>query len=481
MRVVILGASTAGLAAGALLAQRGCQVTVFDESDHLGGLDGTLTSGGAGGLPGDHLIWGWRSSRALVRLFGSLRDRPGATARHFLKPVATGLQVLGHPHRLDWGQHLEAELEREFPEALGSWRECSEAWEQEMEALRRADVRLPFLRPSSDPSEERAALELDAWESDESAEGSQDPKALRRALTEKPFLEGLAGELPAPLHQCLRGVALAVSWRPVGEVSLPTWLWAKHLMFQEVAVLRHGLDGLMEWLAGRLEAAGGSLRLNTPVRSVKQRGKRVVGVVYQEGRRRATEPADAVVVAGADVYRILPFGKLRAKKRRSVGTLASCLLAVEEEVVAEPMAPLAAYCPEEEGPLLLISHNPARRYAMDDRARHLLTVAWRLDGPEGYRMEMPEELPKRLERLMPFLPGRWEMVAQDDAAGNPLRIHPIPEIDLREFEPTTQVGGLVVAQGGLLPGMATTASLTLGVTAAEAVLKSRRPQSSSTT
>ena len=118
---------------------------------------------------------------------------------------------------------------------------------------------------------------------------------------------------------------------------------------------------------------------------------------------------------------------------------------------------------------------------MGDRACHLLTVAWRLDGPEGYRMEMPEELPKRLERLMPFLPGRWEMVAQDDAAGNPLRIHPIPEIDLREFEPTTQVGGLVVAQGGLLPGMATTASLTLGVTAAEAVLKSRRPQSSSTT
>ncbi len=472
MRVAVVGASLAGLAAGALLARRGCQVTVFEETDRLGGLDECLTLRGANRLPGDHLVWGWRSSRTLVRLFGALRDRPGATARRLLKGVPTGFQVLGHPHRLDWGESLSEEIGREFPEALEAWNACEGTWQDELEALQRAGITLPFLKSSRLAQEAFAGQSSEGWEPDELPQSPQDRQALRRALAEKPFMDGLGGKLTDELQDCLKRAALAVSWRPAEEVYLPTWLWAMHLFGQEVAVLRDGLDGLISWLAGRLEAAGGSLRTGTRVRSVKLRGRRVHGVVLQKGRRRSSIPADAVVVTAGEVSRLLPFGRLRSRKRRSAGTLAVCLMTVEEEVVAEPMAPLAAYSSGPDQPVLLISHNPVQRYGGEgEGAKRLLSVAWRVDGPQGCEMELPEELPKRLERLMPFLPGRWELVAQDEATGSPVRRHPIPEVDLMEFDPTTQVGGLVKAAGNLLPGMATTASLTFGVVAAEAVLR----------
>jgi phytoene dehydrogenase-like protein len=473
MRVAVVGASLAGLSAGALLARRGCQVTVFEKSDRPGGLDEEMTRKGAVHLPGDHLLWGWRSSRALARLFGSLRDRPGATARRLLKPVPIGFQVLGHPHRLDWGERLLEEVGREFPEGQEAWKACMTAWEGEVEALQRAGAGLPFVRSSQPLLAGPAEVAHDAWDSDEPPQGPQDRRALRRALAERSFLNGPAGELTDDLQNCLKNVALAVSWRPAEEVYMPTWLWAMHMFSQEAAVLRDGLEGLLSWLAGRLEAAGGSLRLGTRVRSVKLRGRRVKGVAFQEGKRRSSLPAEAVVVAGGEVSRLVPFRRLRARQRRSVGTLATCLLAVEDEAVAEPMAPLVAYSSAPEQPILLLSHNPMRRYIGGERPQRLLTVAWRADGPSGYEMELPEELPKRLQQLMPFLPGRWELIAQDADTGNPVKRHPIAEVDLKDFDPTTQVGGLVVAEGNLLPGVATTASLTLGVAAAEAVLRGR--------
>jgi phytoene dehydrogenase-like protein len=446
-------------------------VTVFEEADQPGGLDENLALMGANHLPGDHLVWGWRNSRSLLRLFGSLRDRPGATARHLFQSVPTGFQVLGHPHRLDWGGRLDEEVAREFPEAVWEWKACRGEWEKEAEVLRKAGVGLDFDGSAQEVDDEAREAELEDSQAEEPPEGSQGRRSVPRALVGKPFLEGVGDHLHGELRDCLRGVALAVSWRAAGEVLSPSWFWAMELLIQEAVVLKDGLEGLVHWLAGRLEAAGGSLRLSSSVRTIKIRGRKVNGIVFKEGRGRDSMAADAVVVAGGEVSRLLPWGRLKTQKRRSAGTLETCLLAVEREVVAEPLAPLAAYISGPDQPVLLISHNAKRRLAGGEDTRHLLTVAWRTDGPEACQMELAAELPKRLERLMPFLPGRWELVAQDEATGSPLRRHQIPEVGPKALEPTTRLGGLVVASRNLLPGMATTASLTLGVEAAETVLK----------
>ena len=288
---------------------------------------------------------------------------------------------------------------------------------------------------------------------------------------EEPFAAGPVKELPREIRQYLNGVVEAVCWRPLEEVTQPAGLWAMKMTAQEVAVLRDGVDGLMRWLAGRLEAAGGSLRLGTRVRALKTRGGRVRGISIREGRRRSTEPAERVVVAGGEPSHFLPLGRFRTQPRRTIGNLVTCMLAVEEGVIPEPLAPLAAYCPAPEEPVLLLSHNPASLHTLKVMSRRFLMVGWLAEAPGADSLTIPEELTKRLERLMPFLPGRWELVPQDDASGSPLVRRPIPEIDQNDFNPTTTIGGLVKVARHPLPGTATTVSLTLGVAAAEAILR----------
>ena len=468
MRVAIVGASIAGLAAGALLARRGRRVTVFEARAWPGGLSEDMALAGTNRLPGDHLIWGWRSSRALARLFGSLRDRPGATTRELFQPVPTGFQVIGHPYRLDWGEHLLKEIGREFPEALPAWTACTEAWEQEAEALKQAGPGLPFPAPPMTFSEELEEAESEAGEPPPQSGDN------RRALAGKALLSGdAAAGLPKEVLACLDGVARAVCWRPLEELTLPAGLLAMKMLGQEVAVLKEGVDGLVRWLVGRLKAAGGELRLEATVRSVRQRGRRVRAVVVREQKSRSTVPADAVVVAGDEVERLLARGWSRPRKRPTAGYLLTCLIAVEEEAVPEPLAPLVVYRPAPDEPTILISQNPLRFHTLGGRSRRLITIGWRAEGREAEGRMLPSELPKKLERLMPFLPGRWEMVPQEETTGSPFRRWPIPQPRPEDLELATSVAGLVAAASHPLPGMATTASLTLGVAAAEAVLGMR--------
>ena len=467
MKVAVVGASLAGLAAGALLARRGCQVTVFEADAQPGGLGDGPALKGINRLPGDHLIWGWRSSRPLMRLFGALKDHPGATARHLLQPVPTGLQALGHPHRLDWGERLAEEIGREFPAALASWTACAQEWDREALTLGWKGVGHSFLMSGQRPTEAMA----DGEPEDQRHETPPPDSGEERQAMEEPFAAGPVKELPREIRHYLNGVVEAVCWRPLEEVTQPAGLWAMKMTAQEVAVLRDGVDGLMRWLAGRLEAAGGSLRLGTRVRALKTRGGRVRGISIREGRRRSTEPAERVVVAGGEPSHLLPLGRFRTQGRRTIGNLVTCLLAVEEGVIPEPLAPLAAYCPAPEEPVLLLSHNPASLHTLKDMSRRFLMVSWLAEAPGADSLTIPEELTKRLERLMPFLPGRWELVPQDDASGSPLVRRPIPEIDQNDFNPTTTVGGLVKVARHPLPGTATTVSLTLGVAAAEAILR----------
>ncbi|MFQ5893728.1 MAG: FAD-dependent oxidoreductase, partial [Nitrospinota bacterium] len=347
--------------------------------------------------------------------------------------------------------------------ALPAWRACLAAWEREAEALRREGDGNPFL-----PSPQRATeANLDAVQEEASPANRKGP----HAMDGKTLVAGPVEELSAEMRAYLNGFAQAVCWRPLEDVSLPAGLWALEMLGKEAAVLREGVDGLVRWLVGRLEAAGGNLRWGTRVRSVKVRGRRVRGISVKEGRSRSTTPVEGVVVAGGEVSRLLPLGRLRAPRRRTVGTLVTCLLAVEEAVVPEPLAPLAAYYPSPDQPVLLLSHNPTSRHTLKEWPRRLLTVGWRAEASAANGLDLPEALPKRLERLLPFLPGRWELVPQDDATGSPLRHRPIPETDPRELTLATGVRGLVSAAHHLLPGMATTASLTLGVAAAESLLR----------
>ncbi|MFQ6672770.1 MAG: NAD(P)-binding protein, partial [Candidatus Tectimicrobiota bacterium] len=199
MRVAVVGASLAGLAAGALLARRGCQVTVFEAAAQPEALGEKPGLAGMNRVPGDHLIWGWRSSRPLMRLFGALKDRPGATARSLLQPIPTGLQVLGHPYRLDWGERLVEEIGREFPGALPAWRACMAAWEREAETLRLEDVGNPFL-----PSPQRATeANLDAVQE----EASPAVRTGRHAMGGKTLVAGPVDELSAEMRAYLNGFA----------------------------------------------------------------------------------------------------------------------------------------------------------------------------------------------------------------------------------------------------------------------------------
>lgn len=462
MRVAVVGASLTGLAAGALLARRGCEVTVFEAAAHPEWLDDTPTLAGINHVPGDHLLWGWSSSRPITRLFGALKDRPGATARHLLHPVPTGLQVLGHPHRLDWGDRLAEEIGREFPSALKSWGASTAAWDLEAEALGQAGMGYPFLKPTEPATDGRPEARVSEEPPTESPEDTTD---------DTDFAAGAGEALPAEMRPYLDGVTQAVCWRPLEEVALPAGLWAMQMLAQEVAVLKEGVDALVRWLVGRLEAAGGSLRLESTVRAVKFRNRQVRGVSVKEGRRRSTHPAEWVVVAGGEVSRLLPRRRFGAHHRRTVGTMVTCHLAVEEEVVPEPLAPLAAYCPAPGEPVFLVSQNPATRHTLNNLPRRVLTVGWREEAQGAEALADPEELPKHLERLMPFLPGRWELVPQDEITGSPLMRWPILETDRRDLNPSTPVLGLVTADHHPLPGMATTASLTLGVAAAETILR----------
>ncbi len=459
MRVAVVGASLAGLAAGALLARRGCEVTVFDRAPKPEVLSGPPPAGCAPGWPGDHLVWGWRSSRALVRLFGSLRDRPGASARHLFQSVPTGLQVLGHPYRLDWGPEVAVEIGREFPGAIESWEACQAAWDRQSWGLQRTGLTPPFLGPQGRPAAEP--------EEGEASPGELQPRP------EAPFLESGVEALPEELRSCLEGVALAAAWRPPEAVSLSAWLWARELLEQEVGVLKEGRDGLVRWLAGRLEAAGGCLRWATPVTAVRLRSRRVRAVTIREGRRRAAHEAAAVVVAGGELSELLPWRWRWAQKRRSEGALVACQLVVEAEAVAEPLAPLAVYRGGPDQPPLLISYNPVQRRTWGERPRHGLTIGWRAEEPGADELELVSELPKRLERLMPFLPGRWELDAHGESGVSPVRRQTIPVVAPSDLGPTTRVAGLMVAAKGLLPGLSTTTSLALGVAAADAVLRER--------
>jgi glycine/D-amino acid oxidase-like deaminating enzyme len=462
MRVAVVGASLAGLAAGAFLARRGCQVTVFEEASHPEWLDDSPTLAGINHVPGDHLLWGWRSSRPIIRLFGTLKDRPGATARHLLHPVPTGLQVLGHPHRLDWGDRLAEEIGREFPSALESWSACTEAWDSEAEELRQVGTVYPILKTSEQTADGRPEAQANEASPIDSP---QDTTA------DSDFASGAVGALPAEVRPYLDGVTQAVCWRPLEEVSLPAGLWAMQMLAREVAVLKEGVDALARWLAGRLEAAGGSLRLETRVATLKVRGGQVRGISIKEGWRRTTQPAEWVVVAGDKASQLMGRRLAPAHRRRTVGTLVTCLLAVEEEVVPEPLAPLAAYCPAPGEPIFLISQNPESHHIINETSRRVLTVGWRSGARGAEALTDPEELPKRLEKLMPFLPGRWDLVPQDKATGSPLMRWPITETDRRDMTPPSPVSGLVTVDHHPLPGMETTASLTLGVEAAEAILR----------
>jgi hypothetical protein len=139
-------------------------------------------------------------------------------------------------------------------------------------------------------------------------------------------------------------------------------------------------------------------------------------------------------------------------------------LAVEEEALPEPLAPLAAYRPSGREPILILSHKPRYGLMFQEEPWSLLTIGWQTEALSG-----PEEAMKKLERVFPFLTGRAKLLGVGQSEGGPVRYQPLPPAGLPR--PARGVEGLLVASGHPFPGLSTTVSLLLGAAAAEAITR----------
>ncbi len=136
--VIVIGAGLEGLLCAALLAKRGKQVIVLEESPAPGGASFRLTKSGYTFIKGPTLFLGFERDGLYDRLFTelglslSMLKREGLLFRKTHPP----LQIVLPDHRLDYftepGELLE-ELKREFPDQVHElkafWSEM-EQWEQ---------------------------------------------------------------------------------------------------------------------------------------------------------------------------------------------------------------------------------------------------------------------------------------------------------------------------------------------------------------
>ena len=136
--VIVIGAGLEGLLCAALLAKRGKQVIVLEESPTPGGASFRITKSGYTFIKGPTLFLGFERDGLYDRLFTelglslSMLKREGLLFRKTQPP----LQIVLPDHRLDYftepGELLE-ELKREFPDQVQElkafWSEM-EQWEQ---------------------------------------------------------------------------------------------------------------------------------------------------------------------------------------------------------------------------------------------------------------------------------------------------------------------------------------------------------------
>jgi prolycopene isomerase len=294
-RAVVVGSGMAGLTAAAYLARDGCEVDVFEQADHIGGVTATLREGG----------FAWDLGPLMLEGFG-----PGEPAGKVLAEIGCADRV--GLVRADRGISFPDYRVFRPAEYLGPyWRRerLKEVFPQEADGLDRYyrfyDTVLDLMtlaRQAEDAgplrtlalklrmaARFRRVKELQTWSAQQVMDHFFNDDRLK-AL----FLGILADMVVLPSEFMGLGVP-AVNQETAFDNRLPANVSAigPRITFQYIA---GGCGNLVEAVAASLREGGGRLHISAPVLRVLVEGGRARGVELASGERRE---ADLVLVTGA--------------------------------------------------------------------------------------------------------------------------------------------------------------------------------------
>ena len=294
-RVVVVGSGMAGLTAAAYLARDGCQVDVFEQADHIGGVTATLRCEG----------FAWDLGPLMLEGFG-----PGEPAGKVLAEIGCAGRV--ETVRADRGVSFPDYRVFRPAEYLGPyWRRdrLKEIFPDQADGIDRYyrfyDTVLDLMtlaRQAEDAGPLRSIIlklrmaarfrrvkEFQAW-SAQQVMGHFFSDERLKAL----FLGILADMVVLPSEFIGLGIP-AVNQETAFDNRLPADASAigPRLTFQYIA---GGCGNLVAAVAGVIQDNGGHLHTGAPVRRVLVEGGRARGVELASGERRE---ADLVLVTGA--------------------------------------------------------------------------------------------------------------------------------------------------------------------------------------
>jgi len=282
-RVVVIGGGIGGLAAAALLAAEGRQVTLFEARDELGGRAGSWEHEGFRFDTGPSWYLMPEVFDHFFRLLGTTADReldlvPLDPAYRVYSDPATGLDPLD----------------------VRSGREAATALFESVEPG--AGARLDAYLDSAADAYELAVSRF-LYDTYETTAGLRDPALLRRMPRLAPLLtRSLARHVDSRftdprLRQILEYPAVFLGGSPYGVPSL--YHLMSHLdLGDRVLYPRGGFAELIRAVVRLAEASGVVIETNARVASITTDAGAATGVELADGRRIAAD----LVVSGADLH-----------------------------------------------------------------------------------------------------------------------------------------------------------------------------------
>jgi len=270
-KIAIIGAGPGGLTAGMILAHRGFDVTIYEKDHVVGGRNKPLTRNGYTFDTGPTFLM-------MKFILEEMFQEAGADAHKHLELVRLDpmyrLKFFDHEIRVsDDHEKMKAEIQREFP---GEEKGLEKFLAHEQRRLRYLFpcLQKPYnsLFDMVSPTMLRALPHLDLGASVYDALGRYFPSELLRICFtfQSKYLGMSAWECPA---------AFAM-------VAYIEHRWG-------IYHVRGGLNKISDAMAAVLCSNGGKLLLNTPVKALINRGRKVVGVELEDGTK---EEADEVIV-----------------------------------------------------------------------------------------------------------------------------------------------------------------------------------------
>jgi len=293
-RAVIVGSGMAGLTAAAYLARDGCDVEVFEQADHIGGVTATLRQEGFAWDLGPLLVEGFAPGEPVGKILAELgcADRVGLVRgyRGIAFPdyrVFRPAEYLG-PY---WRRERLKEIFPHEAEGLDRYYRFYDTMLDLMTLARQAEE-ASVLRVL--PLRLRMALLFNRVKRYQNWNAQQlmehffgDPKL-------KAFFLGILADMTV-LPSEFMGLGIpAVNQEPAFDDRLPAQVSSAgpRNTFQYVA---GGCGSLVEAAASVIRENGGRLHTSRPVRRILLEGERMRGVELADGERRE---ADLVLISG---------------------------------------------------------------------------------------------------------------------------------------------------------------------------------------